>query len=334
MLRLRPRGRALARPLTLALAAFAAAFSLATPHAAAAVFSPSSVWNAPLGTNAPLAGSSQSLVAALNRQVAIYKTWINTTTYSTPVYTVPGGQPRVAVKLDTSAPALAKDFAAVPLPADARPAAGSDQQLTVYQPSTDTLWEFWLLTKKADGWHARWGGKMDGVSHNPGYFAAPYGATATSLPLLGGLMRTTELAAHQIDHALAIAVPDVQARTFSWPAQRTDGVSSSSTAIPEGTRFRLPANLNVDALGLSPAVKAMARAAQQYGLVVRDRAGCVAFYAEDPTPSGINPYRSIFGTPWLDSNNALKNFPWSSLQVVAPPARTSAQSGTHATRRR
>jgi hypothetical protein len=162
---------------------------------------------------------------------------------------------------------------------------------------------------------------MRNVSRNPGYFPSPYGATATSLPLLGGLMLTRELAAHDINHALAIAVPDVRASKFAWPAQRTDGASRSSASIPEGTRFRLPADLDLDRLRLPPAAKAMARAVQRYGMVVRDRAGSVVFYAEDPTQSRAWPYGSIFGTPWLDANNALRGFPWSSMQVVAPPPR-------------
>jgi hypothetical protein len=287
----------------------------------AAVFSPTSVWNEPLSVRAPLDRDSRRLTADLNHQVSKYGTWINTSSYSSPVYTVPEGQPIVRVALDTTAPALQSNFTDVPLPADAVPAAGGDQHLTVYQPSTDTLWEFWLMSRRPDGWHARWGGKMRNVSSNPGYFPSPYGATATSLPLLGGLMRTTELAAHRIHHALAIGVPKVRAGRFVWPAQRTDGVSTALTSIPEGTRFRLPADLDLDSLGLPAAVRAMARAVQRYGMVVRDRAGSVVFYAEDTRPSGVWPYGSIFGTPWLDANNALRGFPWSRLQVVASPSR-------------
>jgi hypothetical protein len=76
----------------------------------------------------------------------------------------------------------------------------------------------------------------------------------------------------------------------------------------------------VSALGLSPAVKAMAVAAQRHGIVVRDTSGAVTFYAEDPTPTGSNPYPGLFGTGWMDQ--ALADFPWGRLHVVAPPAVT------------
>ena len=66
-----------------------------------------------------------------------------------------------------------------------------------------------------------------------------------------------------------------------FPAQRADGDSTADTAIPEGTRFRLPASLNIDALNLPRQTAMMAKAAQKYGIVVATaRRG--GFRAEDP----------------------------------------------------
>ena len=251
----------------------------------------------------------------IRRQLATTNPWINTTTYSTPVYTVPGAQPTVRVKLDTTSAPLQQAFEQVPIPAGARPAAGSDAHMVVWQPATDTMWEFWLASQKADGWHARWGGRMTGVSQNPGYFTAPnpgWGATATSLPLLGGLMRTTELQAGRIDHALAFAIPHTKLwKSWSWPAQRSDGDTDSADAIPEGARFRLPANLDIDALKLPPVTAAIAKAVQRYGMVLRDKSGAVSFYAEAPT--GADPYPALFKTY---PNLLFAKFPWDRLQAL------------------
>lgn len=304
------------RLLLLLLSSTAAALVAAVP-AAALPFAPSSVWNAPLSASAALSASSAPLVSELQRQVTTYGAWINTWQYSTPVYTVAATQPAVRVQLDTSYAALQNDFAAVPLPPDARPALGTDAHLTVYQPSSDTLWEFWKLAKLTDGWHARWGGKMTGVSANPGYFNAPLGATATSLPLLGGLMRISELQSGHIDHALSLAIPVVKAKEFVWPAQRTDGSSTLADAIPAGTRFRLDPNLDVATLGLPPVAYQMALAAQRYGIIVRDGAGAVTFYGEDAYPTATNPYPTLFQGKY--PNQVLAKFPWSRLQVVATP---------------
>jgi hypothetical protein len=312
--------RALARrvaPLA-AVALVGASVLGAAPAQADQIFAPTSVWNAPLAANAPLASNSSTLASALKQQVTTYGAYIDTTKYSTPVYTVPVGQPMVNITVDSKSTVVRSVLSSAPLPAGAKPAVGSDGHLVIWQPSTDSMWEFWRLSQQVDGWHAAYGGKMTGVSTNPGYFPSTMGATATSLPLMGGLMRTSELSSYTINHALAIAVPQALAKTFVWPAQRTDGNTTVTTSIPEGTRFRLPASLDINSLNLKPGVKAMAIAAQKYGMVVRDKSGCVSFYAEDPTPTGSNPYPTIFGTPYMDTTHALAGFPWSKLQVVAP----------------
>src|SRR5947209_6800383 len=120
---------------------------------------------------------------------ARYGPWINTTKYSVPVYTVTARQPRVPVILDRPQPyavSLKSAFGAgVPIPQGAQPAAGNDEHLVVWQPSNDTMWEFWHLHQGSDGhWHCDWGGYMPGASKNPGYFtgsSSGWGATATSL---------------------------------------------------------------------------------------------------------------------------------------------------------
>lgn len=282
-------------------------------------FAPSSFWNAPLPANAALDGLSSTYVSDLRRQLTQWRPWINTTDYSTPVYTVGGGQPTVRVKLETNVPALQAAWERVPIPAGARPASGSDETMVVWQPSTDTLWEFWLTQERADGWHARWGGRLEHVSSSPGYYANPssWGASGTSLPMLGGLVRLSELRAGRIDHALAIALPQTRAGVFSWPAQRSDGRVNSPQAIPEGTRFRIDPRLDLSRVPMSPVVRQMALAAQRYGMVVRDTAGAVAFYAEDPTPTGSNPFTGAGGFfAGQYPSQLLAQFPWAHLQAL------------------
>jgi hypothetical protein len=291
-------------------------------------FARTSFWNAPLGNRAPLDPNSAAYVAELRRQVAAKPPWVNTTQYSTPVYTVGAHQPPVRVTIDQNQPPLQQASLAVPIPPGARPAAGTDHTIVIWQPSTDTMWEYWLAEKRPDGWHAAYGGRMNGVSSNPGYFTSPpqWGATATSLPALGGLIRLDELEAGHIDHALAIAIQDTRAGVWSWPAQRTDGRSASPAAIPEGTRFRLDPSLDLDALDLPWFTRLVAEAAQRYGMVVRDTSGNVVFYAEDPTPTGTNPYSGpdgYFGDVY--PSELLASFPWDRLQTL--PLQLSGSGG-------
>jgi hypothetical protein len=138
-------------------------------------FAPAAFWNSPIPAEAPVAANSPGFVAELQREVAAEGAWINTTDYSVPIYAVPANQPRVRVKLDGGYAPLQRDLASVPRRWDALPASGGDRHLTLLQPATDTLWDFWQLLKASDGWHTRWGGTMVGISSNPGYFAAPFG---------------------------------------------------------------------------------------------------------------------------------------------------------------
>jgi hypothetical protein len=284
-------------------------------------FSPTSFWNTRLAPGAPLDPSSQVYVNEVVRQVKAYGPWINTTSYSVPVYVVPANEATQHVTLDTWGPDLQSEFDAVPIPRDAKAAAGTDEHMAVWQPSTDKMWEFWQMHQASDGWHARWGGEMDDVSTDPGYFTHTgqtknWGATATGLPLLGGLVTEADLQRGYIDHALAISLVETARANWSWPAQRTDGgyFSSGITPVPEGTRFRLDPNLNIASLNLPPIDRMLAQAAQTYGIVVRDKAGAVVFYGQDPINLPSNPWPAAFGNKY--PNNVLAAFPWSHLEAL------------------
>ena len=292
-----------------------------TPFPAPRAFGPASIWNRPLPDDAPLDPTSDRLVTALSDQVqredaARTGPWINTTRWSVPVYTVGADVQPVRVHLDNYKPQLERDFQAVPVPPDAVASNDRDQILALYQPATDTYWDFYRMHREADGWHATYGGKMTNASSNPGYFADKYGASASGLPVLAGLMTIRELETLRIDHALALAVPTTAAGPPTWPAQRSDGRTTGPSAIPEGTHFRIDPSVDLTRLGLSPVGLAMARAAQRYGIIVRDGASNVTFYAEDPTPTGDNPYPRLFARRY--PRDVLRGFPWSRLQVVAP----------------
>jgi hypothetical protein len=286
----------------------------APPSTDGRFFAPDSVWNAPLAADAPIAPDSGALVARLQRQVRTAGPWIATTSFSVPIARAGAHQRRVRVKLDTAYAPLQRAFASVPVPPGARPAPGSDRHLVVWQPATDTMWEFWLMQREPDGWHARWGAKIPHVSRSPGINPSPTGATASGLPLVGGLMTLAELRRGRIDHALAVALPTTRAGVAAWPATRTDGQDPSRTAIPEGTRFRLDPRVDVRRLRLPPAAQAMALAAQRYGIIVRDKAGAVVFYGQEPPRSKPRAYHAVFHGAYPDQ--VLAQFPWDRLQVV------------------
>jgi hypothetical protein len=317
-----------------------AVLALVVPASAAAqstapsptFFSPTSPWNQEVPADAPLDPRSAMYVSELQqlarpRYAGGYGSSIMTTEFGVPIYTVGPNQPRVRVKLDgSSAPALQAAWNAVPVPPNARPAAGTDQNLLVYQPATDTLWEFWKMTRQADGWHARYGGRMTGVSTSSGFYQdvfdprhnyverSTWGTTAAKASLAAGVITIAELRAGEIRHALHLAVPVARRGVWSLPALQTDGQSSNASAIPLGAHFRLDPTLDIDSLPLSRTMKIIARAAQRYGMIVVNTSGGVGLRAEDPMQYGVNPYDDLFGgqPSWA----LMQTFPWNRLQLL------------------
>jgi hypothetical protein len=285
-----------------------------------AAFSPASFLNAPLDPSAPIAGQSDELVADLQSQVnaeiaAQTGPTIVTSNSTTDVYWASSSVPTVKVGgLPKSAPpSLVQALSAVPIPSNARPTAGIASQITIVQPSTDSLWELRGVWRTNGSWYAAWGGAMQSLSTNPGYFTpASWGATGSAIPLIGGMITPGELQSGRIEHALALQLPSTGATQFSWPAQRSDGLFGEGGAIPVGTRLRLDRTLDVASLNLPPLVRALAEAAQRYGIVVRGHAPRVSFYAEEPTAA--SPYPSIFGATPLWAQ--LSRFPWGDLQAL------------------
>jgi hypothetical protein len=296
-------------------------------------FSPSSFWNEAVPADAPLDPSSNADVGAFattlaaDAQAGKAAVNINSTAWSIPIYTVPADQPTVKVTLEDAAPssALQSAWAAVPLPADAQPAAGSDEHLVVWQPSSEELWEFWHLVHGPEGWHAAWGGAMRDVATASGAYgpeawpgAKPtWGASASSLSIAGGLITLEDLELGQINHALAMAIPSALAGAYAAPAERTDGTSTEPQALPEGAHLRLNPSLDLASLHLPRLTLMIAEAAQRYGIFIRDTAANVAFYAQDPTPTGTNPYAGPHG--YLEGKTPqqlLSSFPWRELQLL------------------
>lgn len=324
--------------LLLALLVLACTTATVTAAPPARLFAPDSVWNRRLPDAAPLDPTSPlrtgALLSEVRREIAAGTgPWLNDHDFSTPVYVVSARQRRVPVSLDTGswgAPLKRVLAEGVPIPPRAVPALGTDRHMTVYQPATDTLWEFWHAQRKPDGWHANWGGAMRGVSRSPGHYTDAswpglgrregwnWGASATSLPVVAGTIMTEELRRGRIPHALAMSLPNACKGTFSWPAQRSDGWSTAPDCLPEGAQLRLDPQLDLDVLDLPPMTRMLAEAVQRYGAVVRDVTGrSVGFFAEDRTWTSVDPYRGpsgLFGglRPW----NFMPRFPWSHLQLL------------------
>jgi len=312
------------RPLLVAalvmLAALPAAAAAALPAAPPGqMFSPGSFWNTPLKPGSGLHPRSDAIVAELIRQKDAYGgPWMNIERYSVPIYRVgpkvkrvrvhepPGVSHRRGSSFRWSSP--------IPVPARVRPSAGLDQHVVIWQPTSDTMWEFWGFQRTGGRLTAKAGARILGVSRSPGIIEAPYGATASGLPAAAGVVTERDIRRGRIDHAIAIAIPEPLRERLTLPATRTDGWSENPDAPMEGQRFRLDPSLDIASLDLHPLVRMVAVAAQRYGIVVRDKSGAVVFYGEDPRGIGRNPFTRILAG--ADRKAIFEAFPWNRLQAL------------------
>jgi hypothetical protein len=310
-------------------------------------FASDSVFNQALSANAVVDPSSPARIGWLMNEMAAHGVWVNTSSYSIPVYRVPANQPTVKVVLsdDNKVPMdpnedpnnpvdkLQRAFDAVPIPPNASPAPGTDGALVVYQPSMDKMWEMWEFGKNSDGTlRFRWGGAMANVSTNKGYYSPAawpglnpgqgydWGPSASSLSAVAGLMMIDELKAGHIDHAIEVALPHPCLGKWVYPAQRTDNWSVLSTdpnCIPEGAHLRLDPSVDLSGANLPPIGRMMVDAMKKYGIIVHDTTNwSVTFYAEQPT-DGSDPYNVngplMGGQQFYDW---LPKIPWNRLQLL------------------
>lgn len=161
------------------------------PVSTGALFSGAgSPWTTPIPVGAPVASDSATQLAALQALRTDIPTgggnprgmWVETSNYTTPIYHVPPGTPRVTMTLNRlddislpetpvqnggARPHLAWVFAqGVPLTNSMVAAGGTDGHLTVVDDGTGELWEFFVTWRE--------GGTLPWVSAD--WFTAPQGS--------------------------------------------------------------------------------------------------------------------------------------------------------------
>jgi hypothetical protein len=116
------------------------------------LFAADGVWNEPLGAATPVDPGSTAMVSRLLHEIEgeraagggpSLNVWSRAS-----LYEVAPEQPRVPVYLDTGpwGEGLGiKLRTGVPVPAGARPASGQDRSMAIWQPQTDSYWEFFHM---------------------------------------------------------------------------------------------------------------------------------------------------------------------------------------------
>ena len=277
-------------------------------------FSKESFWNQPIPKDAEIDPKSEQWIKMLEQEPSgenfgiVWKDW------TIPVYEVNDSTPKYHINLHTLTKNERKvwntiidhktfghgpDFSPVPIPTHAVPDSEKDAHFAAVDWNRMLAWDMWGLKKLEDGtWESKTGmltrldgdGVFDGTQlgyldkesvHFHGH------SRASGVPAFAGLIMYDEVMAGKIEHKLSCAIRYAAYRAYVYPASWTDGFVNGG--IPEGAVIRLDPKLNLAIYNLTKEELIIAKALQEYGVVIVDVAQGQPIYAEglwgDPNKS-------------------------------------------------
>lgn len=258
-----------------------------TPPAPAppTLYSSSSPWNTAIPAGAAADPNSPAMVAQLAADLKGGDWPIAAREWTQAIYYSDASTPRTDVLM--TAPAYSgRRLSGVPIPANAQPSPDSDATVVVIDKQTNCEYDIGGNTvRNADGtWTARFANTI--YSNGDGRYPYAEAPRASGFGNAAGVITPEEMAAGQIDHALAFVMQNTKVGGPVWPATASDGWSSKAGAVPEGARVQLDPTLNLDSLGLNAWQKVVARALQRYGMYLVDTGGVLGLQAQSTVSTG------------------------------------------------
>jgi hypothetical protein len=260
-----------------------------TPIEQQVPYSKTSIWNTPIGPSPKYDIHSEEMIANLGLS---NKGQIITAGegYNYPVYFADEKTPRWDIPCLINECTIASSdqnivrsdmVLNVPIPEDAQPGDDTDGRMIIIDTVTYTEYDLVHARRTATGWEA---GTVS--IYNILWDATPirHSSRGSGIPGYAGLLRPWEIRQGRIEHALAFGYTEPAAEKCVFPASKTDGDSEIPFAIPEGARLQLDPSLteaDFDEMGLDRAGKIIARALQEYGMILVDHSGSFKIYVED-----------------------------------------------------
>jgi hypothetical protein len=245
----------------------------------------------------PVSAHSAAWVAGVGTRGFMHPDFGANPSYGIPFVGVPATQPKV--KITFNAYGSESNKGPYPIPRTAKIEAGGDRHVLVASADCH-LYELYGAARSGTGWTAASGAVFNLKSNA----LRPEGwtsADAAGLPIMPGLVRTREVNAGHIDHALRFTVARTQ-RGYIHPATHQAGSTTSANVAPMGARFRLKASFSTTRYHGQALV--ILKCLKKYGMFVAD--------------NGSNWYLSGGTEPgWNDTDlNQLKSVPGSAFEVV------------------
>jgi len=161
-----------------------------------------------------------------------------------------------------------------------------DCHLIVVHHPTSKLYEMWRADFSGGAFHGGCGAVWDLQKSYPPSLRGEgcTSADAGGFPIAGMLVTADEVAAGNIPHAVRFILPNSRIRggkVYVHPATHTTSAATgAASAPPYGVRFRLRADYPLASLP-SAGARVVARAMQQYGMVLSDGGNIALTFASD-----------------------------------------------------
>ena len=210
----------------------------------------------------------------------------------------------------------------VPIPLDVElpgaPSGSSDPgdgPLSILDPVNAKVIGLWQAERVSGGWQASYGGLTE--LHGDGIEYAG-SSTAVHIPHYAKVIRTSELIAGEIRHAISCGI-NWSTSTYRYPAQASDGTNPAGvgTPCPQGIRIQLDPSIDVYAISnITDAEITIAKALQIYGAYVTDTGGSrIGIGFEYQSDSNPGQKYIDHGLEWDYFN--MSHIPWTSCRVLA-----------------
>ncbi len=299
---------------------------ISTPIEQQVPYSKTSIWNTPIGPSPKYDIHSEEMIANLglsnNGQIITAGEGYNYPVYfadeNTPRWDIPCLINECTIASSDQQVVRTERVLDVPIPEDAQPGDDTDGRMIVIDTVTYTEYDLVHARRTATGWEA---GTVS--IYNILWDATPvrHSSRGSGIPGYAGLLRPWEIRQGRIEHALAFGYTEPAVEKCVFPASKTDGNSEMPFAIPEGARLQLDPSLteaDFDQMGLDRAGKIIARALQEYGMILVDHSGSFKIYVEDLIN---NPFaREDWTDPDLNlTKESIYGIPYTSFRVLELP---------------
>ena len=259
-------------------------------------FDSGSPYNVPIGNAAVHPKSAQWIGELYNGILGVN---VNQSAWTPGIFYADASTPRKTVPIDEG-----WTLDDVPIPSNLAPSSDEDAYAIIIDTARGRAYEFFSLQKSStspSGWWARTANilRLDGSGVWNGDLG-PWGALASSMGMLGGLILKSDVDAGVINHALFCGAPKnlIEGGWDGIPPATTSDGSGPAGSMPMGSRLQLDPSLDLSKIPLESGEAIIVRALQQYGCYVALSTGpAFLVFAQNYKflPGETNPYPSSWG---------------------------------------